>query len=576
MSGLAVRLIGFFVVFVCAAFPALGQLETRSSTTVLYDPDLPAAGDFNHDGHQDVALVCDQALCGGGVQVLLGNGDGTFQPGVSYQAGDSPESGIAVGDFNRDGNSDIVVTDYLGYTVSVLLGNGDGTFQPALSSASETAGTEVQIGDFNGDHVLDVAMIAGLCPGPCVSVLLGNGDGTFQAPMNTLTTEYLDALAVGDFNRDGNLDIVWTSGISANLNVLLGNGDGTFQAGATYSLSGGSEVGGVAAGDLNHDGILDLAVGAGLSIDAFLGVGDGTFKALPPQSIAEGGESMHVADMNQDGTPDLVFVGGNGGNGLAAVSIMLGKGNGTFGQQTTFPSGIDGFGIAVTDFNGDRQPDIAVTAELNNALVTLLNTGVVSFSPSTAPNFPEQIIGKTSPPQTVKVTNKGTTALSISAMKVKGQFAAASTCGASVAAGASCAITVTFTPLSIGNKVGTVSISDSASSKVQVIELTGAGTVVGLSPSKLNFGTRKRGSHTTLPVQMTNEGTFPLNITSISTGNNVYTQTNNCGTQLAVGASCTINVTFSPMSKGALDGTLDVYDNGGGSPQPVTLTGAGS
>src|SRR5207248_2613674 len=153
-------------------------------------------------------------------------------------AGTEPEYGIATSDLNNDGNLDIVVSDFLGGTVSVLLGNGDGTFQAAVMSPAPDTPVALRVGDFNNDGVLDVALAIPGFPESYVSILFGNGDGTFQPPLSIPLSEQIDDLVVGDLNHDGKLDIVWESTISSDAHILLGNGDGTFRTGQVYGLYG--------------------------------------------------------------------------------------------------------------------------------------------------------------------------------------------------------------------------------------------------------------------------------------------------------------------------------------------------
>src|ERR1035437_3155166 len=185
----------------------------------------------------------------------------SFGPPRWLDAGTNTYS-VAVGDFNGDGKLDLVVNNAgSAGTVSVLLGNGDGTFQAPINSAAGTASRSLVVGDFNGDGKLDLAMGAN----GAVSVLLGNGDGTFQAPINSDAGRDPMWVAAGDFNRDGKLDLVVANkGTLANnfsdssVLVLLGNGDGTFQAAAEYGPVVNPYC--VAVGDFNGDGNLDLAV----------------------------------------------------------------------------------------------------------------------------------------------------------------------------------------------------------------------------------------------------------------------------------------------------------------------------
>jgi autotransporter translocation and assembly factor TamB len=157
------------------------------------------------------------------------------------------------------------------------------------------------------------------------------------------------------------------------------------------------------------------------------------------------------------------------------LNVLLGNGDSTFKPAMTFPLPGESAAIALGDFNGDHRNDIAVADYLGNAVITLLNTGVARFSPTTPLNFKKQATGTTSAPQTVTLTNTGKAELRIASMKAAGQFAMTSTCEKSVAAGANCTISVTFSPKTQGPKSGTVLIVDSASSKPQVIELSGTG-----------------------------------------------------------------------------------------------------
>jgi serine/threonine protein kinase len=341
------------------------------------EPDSVAVGDFNGDGKLDLAV----ANSGGGtVCILLGKGDGTFQPPVHYAVGQGPFSQVAVGDFNGDGELDLVVSNFGSNNVSVLLGNGDGTFQAASSYNVGTNPTSVAVADLNGDGKLDLVVSNQNCShsgGPCVagtvSVLLGNGDGTFQAHKEYAAGLGPNWVAVGDFNGDGKLDLAVVNGQGPNytsaLLLLLGNGDGTFQAPTKYALkTNGTSV---AAADFNRDGKLDLAVVDNIGlVSVFLGNGDGTFRTrvdYPAGFLPYG--SIGIGDFNGDGSLDLAVASG----GSNSVTILFGNGDGTFQPQgVRFGTGLVPQGVAVGDFNGNGRLDLAIPARYANVVSIML------------------------------------------------------------------------------------------------------------------------------------------------------------------------------------------------------------
>ncbi|HVI07266.1 MAG TPA: choice-of-anchor D domain-containing protein [Candidatus Binatia bacterium] len=179
-----------------------------------------------------------------------------------------------------------------------------------------------------------------------------------------------------------------------------------------------------------------------------------------------------AADFSGGGKTDLAVTN----IAPSGVSVLKGNGDGTFQSGVFYPAGREAGYIVAADLNGDRKPDLALVDRGSSSIFTLLNTGVVSFSPTTPLNFKNQTVGTTSAAQTVTLTNTGTTALNIASMKASLQFAVTSTCGSNVASGASCTISATFSPTKKGAAQGTISIVDSASTKPMVIELLGTGT----------------------------------------------------------------------------------------------------
>src|SRR6266568_4518891 len=227
-------------------------------------PSNIVVGDFNGDGKPDLAVA---NFGDWNVYVLLGNGDGTFQVArsVYFNGGGARFWYIAEGDFNGDGKLDLAVTDYSNNNVSVLLGNGDGTFQAPRTFPVGIHPAQVAVGDFNSDGKLDLAVADYGCSQEChpspsntVLVLLGNGDGTFRPAPNLTVGNGPAGVAVADLNGDGKPDLVAPNFDDNTLSVLLGNGDGTFQAAQNYLVDSAPVF--VAVGDLNGDGKPDLAV----------------------------------------------------------------------------------------------------------------------------------------------------------------------------------------------------------------------------------------------------------------------------------------------------------------------------
>jgi trimeric autotransporter adhesin len=335
-----------------------------------------AVGDFNGDGIADVVAgyYANSAL-----MVLLGNGDGTFSSiGASPLTGSPYPEAIAVGDFDSDGNLDIAVANSpsfsVGNTVTILLGNGDGTFKPAMNANTGTYPASLVVGDFNGDGILDVAVANR--DSNTVTILLGNGDGTFSPTVASPVTAAAPlSIVSGDYNGDGKLDLAVGG---ATLTVLLGNGDGTFTpAAASGQPAAGAEV--IATGDFNEDGKLDLALLNGqTTITLLLGKGDGSFSSATVDTGLDPGFTNTIAtlmagDFNGDGHLDLVFFDYVTDDPGAIYGFsLLGHGTGTF----TAPNPNTGFtelpalrpmAFAAGDMNGDGIPDLAVINDGSSA-----------------------------------------------------------------------------------------------------------------------------------------------------------------------------------------------------------------
>lgn len=316
-----------------------------------------AVADFNGDGKPDILQQSN-----GSLRVLLGNGDGTFQKPISTVIG-LTLSFIAAGDLGGAGGADVIgISDN---TLTVYLGKGDGTFTaPGVAYAlpANTSVFSILLGDVNGDGKTDITLI-----GNNVTVFLGNGDGTLKAPIisSGVPSGCDQNAAEGDFNGDGKVDLAIGNGSECTGSggatiLLLGNGDGTFQA-STIAIP---EVGGpLAAADLNGDGKLDLVINnAGQVPEIYLGNGDGTFSYrtsyFPGVSDSPAATPPVVADFGPNGKPDI----------LVDNVLLLGNGDGTFQgvNATPVPAGLGGVNgsttdsIATGDFFSNGQQDVAV------------------------------------------------------------------------------------------------------------------------------------------------------------------------------------------------------------------------
>jgi hypothetical protein len=601
-----------------------------------------AVADVNGDGKPDivVANLCagifnNGCPTNGSVAVMLGNGDGTFQTAVTYDSSGYYAYSVAIADVNGDGKPDILVanwcassshcqTDIEDSSVGVMLGNGDGTFQSVVTyDSGGDFSMSVAVADVNGDGKPDLLVVSQCVSNNClnggvVGVLLGNGDGTFEAVVTYGSGGYLArAVAVADFNGDGRPDLVvancgGSSGCGGGNNdgtvgVLLGNGDGTFKAAVPYD-SGGCNALSVAVADVNGDGIPDVLVanqgttntcGNGLA-GVLLGNGDGTLK--PVVTFGSGGwesSSVAVADINEDGNPDLLVANGcasssNCDNGT--VGILLGNGKGMFQRAVTFGSGgIAAGSVTAADVSGHGKPDLVIAnnctsgtgfngcTNYTGAVGILINTTKISsgvtFSP-TSLRFPDQVVFTTSRAQTVTLKNSGTGVLTIDRIRVTGPFEQTNNCPGTLYPNAHCRIKATFHPTKNGIQNGSVKVTDNASGSPQKVPLTGIGTLVKLFPTIVHFGTQPVGTRS-LPrrIRLTNKGDAVVNIQSISvTGSDAgdFAEKNNCGKQVASGASCVVKVTFKPLMKGKRTAEISVKDDGGGSPQEVALTGTGT
>ena len=471
------------------------------------------AGDFNRDGHQDIVFD--------GTTYLPGNGDGTFGTPVIINSDSNIRSSV-VGDFNNDGYLDLIdVGNNFVETqpMQVFLGNGNGTFQPVQRFWTlPQYPDKVVAADFNHDGNLDLALT--LNPNG-IAVLLGTGSGSFAPAVIYATDDLPNGIGAADLNGDGIVDLVATG---SAIDVFLGKGDGTFPSRVDYATSVFPSQ--VEAGDFNGDGKPDLAVtGYGLgpgNLEILFGKGDGTFQTpLLSTDNAPTGAPIVVTDLNGDGIDDALVASEGGSLFLSAPMAVVTPSLLNFGTVAT---GTTSGSLAITVTNSGNSP-LQVTGAVTNtpfsisgpvcssALVRLANCEIpVVFAPATSgqqhgevaiqqsvPNakpvvlvtgmavtpsltftpaslsFNGQAIGSTSAAQTVTITNTSSVGVAIASVTANGPFAITSQCATSLAAAASCSVAVTFTPTTVGQQTGSITLSDNAAGSPQNIALSGTG-----------------------------------------------------------------------------------------------------
>jgi hypothetical protein len=504
-----------------------------------------SAADFNRDGHLDLLVS--------GTTLLPGKGDGRFGTPISVNS-DSNIRSFVVGDFNGDGYPDLVDVGN-GFVESqplqVLLGNGDGTFQPARRSWNLTGIPDRSIaGDFNRDGKLDLALTVN--PNG-VAVLLGNGDGSFAAPVIYPTDDLPGGLTVADLNKDGNLDLIASA---SKVDVFLGKGDGTFPNRTDYAVTDFPKQ--LAAGDFDGDGKLDIAVstfagGAG-AMEILFGNGDGTFQT--PISFTDddpGGAPILVSDLNGDRIDDLFVAARSGSLFVSAPLATVSPSFLDFGAVT--PGTTSGSKIITITNSGNGPLDVTaatvgspfdIVGSVCGAALSRLQdcTIPVAFSPTTAGthngqvviqedafnskpvvtvtgiggtpmltvtptslDFKGQDVNTSSAPKTITLTNTSSLPVTLSSITASGPFTEKSQCGTVLAGSATCSIEVVFTPSTLGPQNGSISITDGAAGSPQTVSLTGSGD----APLSI---TPQNGSPTSATVKSGQPATYKLALTA--------------------------------------------------------------
>ena len=311
------------------------------------DAETLAAADLNGDGKSDLALGSFQDEA---VWLAFSTQTGRLAIQQAEYRLDGGPSALAAGDLNRDGSADLVVAKAHSSVVSVLLNDGHGAFAPHVDYPTAASPVSVALADLDGDHALDVATAD--ADRKAVSVLLNRGDGTLEPKDDYTTAIGPVAVAAGDLDRDGHPDLV-TANTSGSVSVLLNRGHGKFAAKADYAAAGAPNS--LALADFDGDGFLDAAVASPRAprarhVTVLLGRGDGTFRLRRYFPVRVFASRLTSGDLNGDGSPDLVFSDGG------ALAVMLNRGDATFQGPLWFGLADT---IAAGDFNGDGRLDLA-------------------------------------------------------------------------------------------------------------------------------------------------------------------------------------------------------------------------
>jgi hypothetical protein len=368
----------------------LYQYHNRSFASMIiyptengYELVATTVGDFNNDGKADIAVVITNV---DNVGILLGYGNGSFANQITYSMGlGTHPYWVAFGDFNNDRYLDMATANFDDITVSILLGYGNGSFATAIAyfTGSGSMPMYLTIDDFNNDRKLDIAVINyGTNE---IVILFGFGDGTFflGSAFSTGIESQPNTLATGDFNKDGRLDIVVANPGSNNIGVFLGSGNEPFSGEWGMFIDDGSQPYSVAIGDFNNDGQSDI-VAADYGADnivILVGTGEGNGNGEIMSTYSTGVNSapyfVAIGDFNNDNQSDIVVTNSQTDN----IAIFFGYGNGTFAVGTKHSTGTRSrpYALAIADFNHDNMSDIVVANSGTNNVLILYGFGNGTF-----------------------------------------------------------------------------------------------------------------------------------------------------------------------------------------------------
>ena len=438
----------------------------------------------------------------------------TFANATNFSVGSQVDT-LKAADLNQDGTIDLLAS--LGsQKVLLLVGNGAGGFT-SMELFSGILVSDTLIGDFTGDGKIDLVLANRSLNK--VTLHAGDGNGGFGTGLSFATGTEPVSLASADFDGDGLPDLAVANRSSGTVSVLMGNGVGGFFAATSVNAAAVPQF--VAAADIDHDGIPDLIVidfSGGISL--LKGDGMGGFAALPGVSISAGNNptSLSLGDFNNDGNVDLAVTFFQS----SKVAVYAGNGMGGFASPSLFTVGANPNRVVSGEFNGDGYIDLATANSNGSSISILLGNGSGGFASSV--DF---------------ATGSNSSVLAAADFNRDGRL--------DIATGI----------------LGNVSLRLGSCLQTPAVQL---------SASNLTFGSQTVNvTSSPQAVMLSNTGTIPLEITNILASGD-FSQTNTCGATLAVGANCTINITFTPTVAGTRTGSVTITDNAPGSPQTVALT----
>ncbi len=353
---------------------SFGSQINRTTPTLAMNSQSSVVGNFTNDSNPDAVMSTSS-----GVYFFAGDGDGTFQSGVSISP--SPIDALTAGDFNDDGKLDLagVSTGPPSAALVVLLGNGNGTFQAPVQTFPKEFPTHLAAGDLDGDGSSDLVATG---DGVLLQIYLSLGNGSFAPPSSVTAGGEQRAIRLVDLTGEGDLDVLLAQGNFVA--VLKGNGDGTFEAANDYPA--GTSPSAVAAGDFDGDGDLDVAAASGYSyapttIRTLRNRGDGTFDSGPSYLGSVYTTSLEAADFGNDGKADLIV----GSNADHFVSILRSNGDGTFQAVITTPTTETPLRLAAADFDEDGRTDVLVA--FDSSIQVFLASGGGAFTSAGDPYF---------------------------------------------------------------------------------------------------------------------------------------------------------------------------------------------